>query len=146
MLGLKLNHVSKRGHREPITDAYPGINGQKRLSTFDIKLLDINQYITILYWTWKHHKCPYKFRFIAGASCCYNKQLGIDFSLALKCFDIHFKNQHNVIHKRTGICFYRSVDENSYQFINKISVRKTVRSNKTFHFHTLYTSSALNVI
>ena len=46
---------------------------QKLLNTFGMKLLDYNQYIPLLYWTLKQHKCPYEFRFIAGASKCYNK-------------------------------------------------------------------------
>ena len=37
---------------------------QKRLSTFVMKLLDINQYI--LYWSSKQHKCSYKFRLMQG--------------------------------------------------------------------------------
>ena len=62
------------------------------LHVFGIKLLDENQKIPLLYWTSKQHKDPYKFRFIAGASQCYNKQIAVDLSLALKCIKIHFRN------------------------------------------------------
>ena len=110
-----------------------------------MKLLDNNQYIPLLYWTSKQYKCPYKFRFIAGASKCYNKQLPMELSLALKCIKCHFKNCCKVIKKRTGICFYWSVDD-SYELINKISDIKTARSIKTFDFSTLYTNLALGVI
>ena len=80
-----------------------------------MKLLDINHYIPLLYWTSKQHKCPYKFRFIAGASKCYNKQLAIELSLALKCIKNHFKNYCKVIQKRTCISYYWSID-NSHEF------------------------------
>ena len=45
------------------------------LRVFGIKPLDENQNIPLLYWTSKHHKDPYKFRFIAGVSHCYDKKL-----------------------------------------------------------------------
>ena len=48
---------------------------------FGIKLLDENQTIPLLYWTSKQHKDPYKFRFIAGVSHCYNKQIAADLLL-----------------------------------------------------------------
>ena len=111
---------------------------QKLLSTVGMELLDINQYIPLLYWTSKQHKCPYKFRFIAGASKCYNKQLAVELSLALKCIKNHFRNYCKVIEKRTGISYYWSVD-NSYELLNKISDIKIARSIKTFDFSTLYT-------
>ena len=92
--------------------------------------------------TSKQHKCPYKFRFNAGASNCYNKQLAKELSLALKCIKRHFKNYCKLIEKRTGICYYWSVD-NSYVLINKISDIKTARSIKTFDFSTPYTNLPL---
>ena len=101
--------------------------------------------LPLLYWTSKQHKCPYKFRFIAGASKCYNKQLAIDLSLALKCIKKHFKNYCKVIQKRTGISDYWSKD-NSYEFINIIADIKTAHSIKTFDFSTLYTNLPLDVI
>ena len=104
-----------------------------------MKLLNDNQYIPLLYWTSKQRKCPYKFRFIAGASKCYNKQLAIELSLPLKCMKRHFMSYCKVIEKRTDICHYWSVD-NSYELINKISNIKTARSIKTFDFSTLYTN------
>ena len=71
--------------------------------TFDMKLLDINQFIPLLYWTSKQHKCPHKFCFLfAGASKCYNKQIAIELSLTPKCIKHHFKNYCKVIEKRTG--------------------------------------------
>ena len=72
---------------------------QKLLNTFGMKSLENNQYMPLLYWTSKQNKCPYKFRFIAGASKCYNKQLAIELSLALKCIKRHFKNYCKVIEK-----------------------------------------------
>ena len=110
-----------------------------------MKLLDNNQYIPLLYWTSKQHKCPYIFWFMAGASKCYNKQFAIELSLALKCIKRHFKNYCKVIKKRTGICYYWSVD-NSYELINKILDIKTAGSLKTFDFSTLYTNLPLDVI
>ena len=109
------------------------------LHVFGIKLLDENQKIPLLYCTSKQHKDPYKFRFIAGASHCYNKQIAVDLSLALKCIKIHFRNYCKVIQKRTGISFFWSVD-NSLEFIDKIS------DIKTFDFSTLYTNLPLDVI
>ena len=88
---------------------------------------------------------PYKFRLIAGASKCYNKQLAIDLSLALKCIKNHFKNYCKVIQKRTGISYYWSIN-NSYEFIKKIVDIKTAHSIKTFDFSTLYTNFPLDVI
>ena len=93
----------------------------------------------------KQHKDPYKFRSIAGASHCYNKQIAVDLSLALKCIKIHFRNYCKVIQKRTGISFFWSVD-NSLEFIDKISDIKTAHSIKTFDFSTLYTNLPLDVI
>ena len=93
-------------------------------------------------------KMPIKFRFIAGASKCYNKQLAIDLSLALKRIKTHFKNYCKVIQKRTGISYYWyywSID-NSHEFINKIADIKTAHSIKTFDFSTLYTNLPLDVI
>ena len=115
------------------------------LHVFDIKLLDENQKIPLLYWTSKQHKDPYRFRFIAGASHCYNKQIAVDLSLALKCIKIHFRNYCKVIQKRRGISFFWSVD-NSLEFIDKISDIKTAHSIKTFDFSTLYTNLPLDVI
>ena len=74
---------------------------------------------------------------------CKNKQLAIELLLALKCIKRHFKNYCKVIEKRTGICYYWSVD-NSYELIIKISDIKTARSNKTFDFSTLYTNLSLD--
>ena len=51
------------------------------IHVFGIKLLDENQKIPLLYWTSKQHKDPYKFRFIAGASHCYSKQIYANLSL-----------------------------------------------------------------
>ena len=62
---------------------------EKLSSTFGMKLVDFNQS--------KQNTCSYKFRFIAGASKCYNKQLAIDLSLALKCIKIQFKHYCKVI-------------------------------------------------
>ena len=115
------------------------------LHVFGIKLLDENQKIPLLYWTSKQHKDPYKFRFIAGASHCYNKQIAVDLSLALKCIKIHFRNYWKVIQKRKGISFFWSVD-NSLEFIDKISDIKTAHSIKTFDLSTLYTNLPLDVI
>ena len=109
-----------------------------------MKLLDINHYIPLLYWTSKQHKCPKKFRFIAGASKCYIKQIAIDLLLALKWINNHFKNYCKVVQKRTGISYW-SID-NSYEFINKIADIKTAQSIKTFDFSTLYTNLPLDVI
>ena len=53
------------------------LHEEKLFSTLSMKLLDINQYVPLLYWSSKQHKFPYKFRFIAGASKWYNKQLAI---------------------------------------------------------------------
>ena len=75
---------------------------QKLLNTFGMKLLDNSQYIPVLYWTPKQHKYPYKFRFIAGASTCYSKQLAIELSLALKCIKRHLKNYCKVTEKKNG--------------------------------------------
>ena len=115
------------------------------LQNFGIKLTDANRNIPLLYWTSKQHKNPYKFRFIAGASHCYNKQLAIELSLALKCIKTHFKNYCKVLQKRTGISVYWSVD-NSFEFINKISTIKKAHSIKTFDFSTLYTNLPLEAI
>ena len=129
---------------QKVNDIYT-FHEEKLSSTFGMKLLDINRYIPLLYWTSKQHKCPYKFRFIAGASKCYNKQLAIDLPLALKCMKNHFKNYCKVIQKWTGISNYWSID-NSYEFINKIADIKTAHSIKTFDFSTLYTNLPLDVI
>ena len=110
-----------------------------------MKLLDINNYMPLLYWTSKQHKRPYKFRFIAGASKCHNKQLAIDLSLALKCRKNHFKNYCKVLQKSTGIFYYWSID-NSCEFINKVADIKTAHSIKTFDLFTLYTNLPLDVI
>ena len=107
---------------QKVNDIYT-FHEEKLSSTFGMKLLEINHFIPLLYWTSKQHKCPYKFRFIAGASKCYNKQLAIKLSLALKCIKNHFKNYCKVIQKRTGISYYWSID-NSHEFINKLPISK----------------------
>ena len=129
---------------QKVNDIYT-FHEEKLLSTFGMKLLDINHYIPLLYWTSKQHKCPYKFRFIAGASKCYNKQLAIELSLALKCIKKHFKNYCKVIQKRTDISYYWSID-NSHEFIKNIADIKTAHSIKTYDFSTLYTNLPLDVI
>ena len=129
---------------QKVNDIYT-FHEEKLSSTFGMKLLDINHYIPLLYWTSKQHKCQYKFRFITGASKYYNKQLAINLSLALKCIKNHFKNYCKVIKKRTGIYYYWCID-NSYEFINKITDIKTAHSIKTFDFSTLYTNLPLDVI
>ena len=129
---------------QKVNDIYT-FHEEKLLSTFGMKLLDINHYIPLLYWTSKQHKCPYKFQFIAGASKCYNKQLAIELSLALKCIKKHFKNYCKVKQKRTGISYYWSID-NSHEFIKNIADIKTAHSIKTYDFSTLYTNLPLDVI
>ena len=124
------------------------MNGNRNIRkyhVFGIKLLDENQKIPLLYWTSKQHKDPYKFRFIAGVSHCYNKQIAVDLSLALKCIKIHLRNYCKVIQKRTGISFFWNVD-NFLEFIDKISDIKTAHSIKTFDYSTLYTNLPLDVI
>ena len=128
---------------QKVNDIYT-FHDEKLSCTFGMKLLDINHYIPLLYWTSKQHKCPYKFRFIAGASKCYNKQLAIDLSLALKCIKNHLRTIVK-LYKRTGISFYSSID-NSYEFINKIADIKTAHNIKTFDFSVLYTNLQLDVI
>ena len=73
------------------------------------------------------------------------QQLAIELSLALKYIKRNFKNYCKVIEKRTGICYYWSLD-NSYELINKMSDIKTARSIKIFDFPTLYTNLPLGVI
>ena len=102
-----------------------------------MKLIDINHYIPLPYWTSRQHKCPYKFRFLAGSSKFYNKQLTIDLSLALKCINNHFKNYCKVIQKRTAISYYWSIDNADI---------KTAHIIKTFDFSTPYTNLPLDVI
>ena len=73
------------------------------------------------------------------------QQLAIELSLALKYIKRNFKNYSKVIEKRTGICYYWSLD-NSYELIHKMSDIKTARSIKIFDFPTLYTHLPLDVI
>ena len=129
---------------QKVNDIYT-FHEEQLSSRFGMKLLDINHYIPWLYWTSKQHKCPYKFRFIAGASKYYNNHLVIDLSLALKCIKNHFKNYCKVLQKRTDNSYYWSID-NSYEFINKIADIKTAHGIKTFDFSTLYTNLPLDVI
>ena len=103
---------------QKVNDMYT-FHEEKLSSTFGMKLLDINHYIPLLYWTSKQHKCPYKIRFIAGASKCYNKQLAIDLSLALKCInlplDVIYDSLRSLIIK---------------MFVNSKSVAIMVNSNR----------------
>ena len=112
---------------------------------FNIVLDDKNKNIPVLYWTSKQHKNPYKFRFIAGACKCTNKQISIEVSLALKCIKTHFRNYCNVIKRRSGISHYWSID-NSLEFIDKLSGVKKAYSIETFDFSTLYTNLPLQEI
>ena len=108
-------------------------------------LEDDNRQIPLLYWTSKQHKNPFKFRFIAGASHCYNKTISVEVSLALKCIKTHFKNYCSVIKKNLGLNFFWSID-NSEEFIHKINEMKTATSVKTYAFSTLYTNLPLDKI
>ena len=100
-----------------------------------MKLLNISQYKPLLYRTSKQHKCPYQFRFIAGASKSYTKQLAIGISLALKW----------IKQKWTGISYHWSVD-NSYELLNNTLDINTARSIKTFDLSPLNTNVPLDVI
>ena len=51
------NKVHKPVYQEA-EDMYK-FHEQKLLNTFGMKLLDNNQYIPLLYWTSKQHRCPY---------------------------------------------------------------------------------------
>ena len=104
-----------------------------------------NKHIPLLYWTSKQHKSPYKFRFISGASHCYNKTISIEVSLALKCIKPHFKNYCGVINKRLGLNFFWSID-NSIEFLHKLDGVNKASSIKTFDFSTLYTNLPLDSI
>ena len=86
----------------------------------DVSLEVENKHIPLLYWTSKQHKNPFKFRFIAGASHCYNKTISVEVSLALKCIKSHLKNYCAVIKKRTGLNFFWSID-NSVEFLGKLA-------------------------
>ena len=66
------NTVYKPIHQK-VNDIYT-FHEEQLSNTFGMKLPDINHYKPLLYWTSKQHKCPYKFRFIAGASKCYSLQ------------------------------------------------------------------------
>ena len=111
----------------------------------DVTLEDENKHIPLLYWTSKQHKNPFKFRFIAGASHCYNKTISIEVSLALKCIKTHFKNYCAVIKKRTGLNFFWSID-NSVEFLGKLTNIEHAKSIKTYDFSTLYTNLPLDYI
>ena len=60
------NKVYKAVYQE-VENTYE-FHEQKHLNAFGMTLIHHNQYIPLLYWTSKQHKCPYKFMFIAGAS------------------------------------------------------------------------------
>ena len=55
-------------------------------------ITEVDQHIPLLYWTSKQHKTPFKFRFISGASHCYNKIISQEVSAALKHIKNNFKN------------------------------------------------------
>ena len=111
----------------------------------DNTLNDENRHIPLLYWTSKQHKNPFKFRFIAGASHCYNKTISVEVALALKCIKTHFKNYCGVIKKHLGLNFFWSID-NSIEFLNKLGDVKSAVSIKTYDFSTLYTNLPLDKI
>ena len=111
----------------------------------DVSLEVENKHIPLLYWTSKQHKNPFKFRFIAGASHCYNKTISVEVSLALKCIKSHFKNYCAVIKKRTGLNFFWSID-NSVEFLGKLAGINHAKSFKTYDFSTLYTNLPLDYI
>ena len=108
-------------------------------------LSDGNRHIPLLYWTSKQHKNPYKFRFIAGASHCYNKDISVEVSLALKCIKTHFKNYCAVIKKNCGLNFFWSID-NSVEFLGKLCHIDKASFVKTYDFSTLYTNLPLDYI
>ena len=118
---------------------------EKAIKEFDCCLEEENQHIPLLYWTSKQHKSPYKFRFIAGASHCYNKTVSVEVSLALKCIKSHFKNYCSVIMKNRGLRFFWSID-NSVEFLLKLSGVTRANSIKTYDFSTLYTNLPLDYI
>ena len=118
---------------------------EKAIKNFDCQLEEENQHIPLLYWTSKQHKSPYKFRFIAGASHCYNKTVSVEVSLALKCIKTHFKNYCAVIKKNQGLSFFWSID-NSVEFIHKLCGISVAKSVKTYDFSTLYTNLPLDYI
>ena len=118
---------------------------EKANKEHDSTLSDSNRRIPLLYWTSKQHKNPYKFRFIAGASHCYNKDISVEVSLALKCIKTHFKNYCAVIKKNSGLNYFWSID-NSMEFICKLCHVEIASSIKTYDFSTLYTNLPLDYI
>ena len=116
------NEVYKPVYQEA-DDIYK-FNEQKLLSTFGMELLDIKQYIPLLYWTSENVNVHMHFDLLQGFKC-YNKQLAIEPFLTLKCIKHHFKNYCKGL-------------------VNKISDKKA-RSFKTFEFSTLYANLPLDV-
>ena len=104
-----------------------------------------NENIPLLYWTSKQHKTPFKFRFISGASHCYNKTISKEVSAALKHIKNHFKNYCAKIKHRHGFSCFWSID-NSNEFILKLSAIDKADSIKTYDFSTLYTNLPLDYI
>ena len=112
---------------------------------YNHKLVPENEHIPLLYWTSKQHKNPFKFRFISGASHCYNKTISKDVSAALKHIKNHFKNFCATIKHRQGFSCFWSID-NSNEFISKLSDVTQADSIKTYDFSTLYTNLPLDYI
>jgi hypothetical protein len=120
-LGVTADKVSgnKVYKHVKISPKYFFCQQEKANKDFNNILEEENKRIPLLYWTSKQHKSPYKFRFIAGASHCYNKSISIEISLALKTIKNHFKNYCAVIKKNSGLSYFWSID-NSIEFLSKL--------------------------
>ena len=99
-----------------------------------------------LYWLPKHHKRPYKSRFIAYSSACTTTELSILLTSCLTAIKNHVIKYCRTVYERNGKYLFWSI-KNSGEILNKLKSRGFLASGlSTYDFSTLLTTLPHNLI
>ena len=106
---------------------------------FALSIKEKQDRLPTLYWLPKHHKRPYKARFIANFSSCTTTALS---KLLTSCLTAVKKwiRYYDTVYESDGINYFVSI-KNSNEVLNKFK-SKTLKASKlsTYDFSTLYTT------
>ena len=113
---------------------------------FGVKVKENLDKVPTLYWLPKHHKKPYKARFIANSSSCTTTELSKLLTSCLTAVKKHVIKYCKKVYERSGKNLFWSI-KNSGEILDKLKARDfNATSLSTYDFSTLYTTLPHNLI
>ena len=99
-----------------------------------------------MYWLPRHHKRPYKARFIANSSSCTTTERSKLFTSGFSAVKNHDLRYYEKVYERSGKNLFWSI-KNSGEVLNKLKSRGfCATSLLTYDFSTLFTTLPHNLI